>query len=168
MLFMLCFLFKQTWGIPGALLINIIGGAIYGVWALPLASFLAATGSTLAYYISREIIGPIIIGSCISRQSLRTFKAAVEGKNVITLENHENLLSYMITIRYNEYLYNNRVVPLIPGWFVNLVAPFSGKIEIYIRNSRNHLLYWNFHWTYTIPLYLYISIFNFVRDNKYT
>ncbi|KAI8910824.1 hypothetical protein EDD86DRAFT_189478 [Gorgonomyces haynaldii] len=110
MLYCTVFLFKQTWGIPGAALLNILAGALFGFKALPLISFLGATGSSIAYLISKHWIGQLLVGPCISKQSLRNWKLTIK-------QNEDNLLVYLATIR---------ILPLFPGWFVNFAAPLIG------------------------------------------
>lgn len=116
--FSLVFLFKQCWGIPGALLLNVLAGTVYGITALPLCNLLAATGSSMAYIISQKLIGQMIIGTCIPKASVRAFKSKVD-------ENAHHLLWYMTSIR---------IIPAAPGWLVNLVSPFIG-IPLYNYNN---------------------------------
>lgn len=112
-LYSLVFLFKQTFAIPGALFLNLLAGALFGIISLPLNSFLGATGSSFAYLISKSI-GPLVVGTCISKPALKGFQATVS-------ENKQNLMVYMITLR---------IVPLVPGFIVNIASPFVG-VDLY-------------------------------------
>ena len=109
-IFSLVFLFKQTWAIPGAALLNLLAGALWGYKALPFVSFLGATGSSFAYLLSKFWIGKLIIGTIIPKASVLSFRTTIEGQR-------DNLLIYMVTIR---------IIPLVPGWFVNLASPYVG------------------------------------------
>ncbi|KAI8917393.1 hypothetical protein BC831DRAFT_485146 [Entophlyctis helioformis] len=109
-LFVAVFLFKQAFGIPGSALLNILAGALYGYSAVPLTSLLAATGSTIGYFLSLHVIGPVVFGGLISRSKVISWRVTVE-------EHRENLIVYLISLR---------TLPLVPGWFVNLASPFVG------------------------------------------
>jgi uncharacterized membrane protein YdjX (TVP38/TMEM64 family) len=109
-LFCFVFLFKQTFGIPGALILNILAGSMYGLWGLPLVCSLAAIGSSFMYQISKHLLGHIVFGNVISKQSVNTMKAHVD-------ENKDHLMLFMII---------TRTLPILPGWLINLTAPFVG------------------------------------------
>jgi uncharacterized membrane protein YdjX (TVP38/TMEM64 family) len=115
-LFVLVFLFKQTFAIPGAgkltltlALLNILAGSIYGVFVgLFLVLILTATGSSISYLLSKHLLGQLVFGRIISQSSLSTLRSRVD-------ENRENLLPFMIGIR---------MVPLVPGGVVNFSSPY--------------------------------------------
>ncbi|CAI8041587.1 Transmembrane protein 41A, partial [Geodia barretti] len=51
--FCAAYLYKQTFAIPGSVFLNILGGAVFGVWvALPLVCLLSACGASLCYLLS--------------------------------------------------------------------------------------------------------------------
>ncbi|CAI8008539.1 Transmembrane protein 41A [Geodia barretti] len=51
--FSAAYLYKQTFAIPGSVFLNILGGAVFGVWvALPLVCLLSACGASLCYLLS--------------------------------------------------------------------------------------------------------------------
>ncbi|KAK6091874.1 hypothetical protein BDV3_006584 [Batrachochytrium dendrobatidis] len=109
-LFCAVFLFKQSFGVPGSALLNVLAGALYGYPAIILISVLAAIGSTIGYLLSKHIIGTVIFGNLISRSRILSWRMAVD-------EHRDNMLPYMISIR---------TMPVVPGWFVNLASPFVG------------------------------------------
>lgn len=109
-LFCLVDLFKQTFGIPGAALLNILAGSMYGIWALPLVCLLTAMGASIAYQLSKHLVGRLIFGICIPSTSIASLKDKVDA-------NREHLLWFLFTIR---------CIPIIPGWFINLASPYAG------------------------------------------
>jgi uncharacterized membrane protein YdjX (TVP38/TMEM64 family) len=109
-IFTLVFLFKQAFGIPGAVLLNIFAGAMWGTKALLLSNLLGATGSTIQYLLSKHLLGQGLINKCVPKTALTSFKQTIES-------NSDNLFLYMVLIR---------ILPLLPGWFVNLAAPHVG------------------------------------------
>ena len=109
-LFCLVFIFKQTFGIPGALLLNILGGRLYGILALPLICTLAAIGSALMYGLSKHILGHVIFGVCVPITSVASLKSKID-------EHRNHMLLFLTSIG---------AVPFIPGWFINVASPFVG------------------------------------------
>ncbi|KAL2919694.1 Transmembrane protein 41A [Polyrhizophydium stewartii] len=109
-LFSAVYMFKQSFFIPGSVLLNVLGGALYGYAAIPLISLLAAVGSTLGYLMSLHIFGQVIFGSLISRSRVLSWRLAID-------DCRDNMLAYLISLRS---------VPIIPGWFINIASPFVG------------------------------------------
>ncbi|KAI8925031.1 hypothetical protein BC831DRAFT_462648 [Entophlyctis helioformis] len=86
---------------------NILAGrALTATAPWPLTSLLAATGSTIGYFLSLHVIGPVVFGGLISRSKVISWRVTVE-------EHRENLIVYLISLR---------TLPLVPGWFVNLAS----------------------------------------------
>ncbi|KAJ3369675.1 Transmembrane protein 41A [Kappamyces sp. JEL0680] len=102
LLFVAVFLFKQTYSIPGAALLNILAGSMYGgfravitagtVLGLVLVLTLTATGSTFTYLLSKHFLGSILFGRIIPESTLAVLR--------------DNLMLFMISIR---------CIPLVPG-----------------------------------------------------
>eukprot|EP00842_Homolaphlyctis_polyrhiza_P006215 jgi/Hompol1/6595/HPOL_003156-RA len=109
-LFSMTYLFKQSLFIPGSTVLNVLAGTLYGYNAIPLCSFLAATGSTLGYLFSRHIIGSILFGNIIPRSRIMTWRASLD-------EYRDNMLLYLIALR---------TMPVVPSSFVNIASPFVG------------------------------------------
>jgi uncharacterized membrane protein YdjX (TVP38/TMEM64 family) len=108
-LFILVFVFKQTYCIPGAALLNIIAGSLYGTCkGLFLVVFLTSIGSSLTYLLSKHLLGSLIFGRIISESKLFSLRTLVEA-------NRSNLLFVIISLR---------MVPLVPGSITNFTAPF--------------------------------------------
>lgn len=49
------YIFVQSWGVPGAFLLNALGGALFGtVWGTLFNDILCVTGASFKYLMSRE------------------------------------------------------------------------------------------------------------------
>lgn len=92
--------------IPGAAILTISGGLLFGVW---WGSALAVTGATLGavaiFLAARTALGDIL------RQRAGGWIARLEDGF------RENAVSYMLTLR---------LIPVVPFWLVNLVPAFLG------------------------------------------
>ena len=103
------FVFLQSFGIPGPLILCIISGALFGRWqALLLVTLCSTIGSTMCYLLS-ETLGKGLIVRQFPKQVL-----AINGK----IDNHRaNLFYYILFLR---------LTPIIPNWLINLCAPIIG------------------------------------------
>ncbi|KAJ3304057.1 Transmembrane protein 41A [Kappamyces sp. JEL0829] len=121
LLFVAVFLFKQTYSIPGAALLNILAGSMYGtVLGLVLVLTLTATGSTFTYLLSKHFLGSILFGRIIPESTLAVLRKRVHA-------NRDNLMLFMISIR---------CIPLVPGGVVNLSAPYvKVPIEVFFVST---------------------------------
>ena len=53
-LFISCFLFKQTFAIPGSVFLNLLAGKIFGLErGLPMVCVLTAIGASCCYYLAK-------------------------------------------------------------------------------------------------------------------
>ena len=53
-LFISCFLFKQTFAIPGSVFLNLLAGKIFGLErGLPMVCLLTAIGASFCYYLAK-------------------------------------------------------------------------------------------------------------------
>ncbi|KAJ2990604.1 Transmembrane protein 41A [Globomyces sp. JEL0801] len=109
-LFTLVFLFKQAFGIPGAALLNILAGTLFGFYALPLVCLYAALGSSITYIMSKHVLGHLVFGVCVPMSSIQSMKIKVDA-------NRNNLLAFLVALR---------VFPIIPGWLLALASPYVG------------------------------------------
>ncbi|ORX91835.1 hypothetical protein K493DRAFT_227031 [Basidiobolus meristosporus CBS 931.73] len=107
-IFLLLYLWKQTFCVPGSILLNLIAGALYGMPSVPLLCLLTAVGSTLCYYIF-YFAGGDILEYYIPRH-LSKIRGQIE-------ENRSSMFLYLLTIR---------LFPLTPYWLINIVSPFVG------------------------------------------
>lgn len=106
-LFVCAYLYKQTFAIPGSFLLNIIAGAIFGLWSgFILCCFLTTVGSTLCYlfseFFSREYV-------------LYYFGEKITYLQRKVDDNSHRLLPFLLFAR---------MFPISPSWLLNIVAPF--------------------------------------------
>lgn len=108
-LFCSAYLYKQTFAMPGSVMLNVLGGALYGTQTgLPLVCFLRALGSTFCFCLSKAFIRYLI---------LNYFP-------LVLLKMNDNVECY----KYN-FLYlflGLRFLPYLPGWLIDIVSPHTG------------------------------------------
>jgi len=114
-----CYVFLQSFMIPGALFLNILAGSLY---SYPLAlSFVVATstlGSSACYFLSSFLLRDIMHG-------LLPDRCAALSKEV--LKHRKHLTNYMVFLR---------VTPILPNWFVNAASPVvSIPYDSYIKGT---------------------------------
>jgi uncharacterized membrane protein YdjX (TVP38/TMEM64 family) len=99
--FFLAYVFVTALSLPGAAVMTLAGGAVFGlIWGLVVVSFASTVGATLAMLIARRLLGDYVQKK-FSRQL-----ASVNGG----LERDGGF-----------YLFSIRMVPLFPFFVVNLV-----------------------------------------------
>ncbi|KAK9762212.1 hypothetical protein K7432_012277 [Basidiobolus ranarum] len=108
LIFTLLYLWKQTFCVPGTILLNLIAGALYGMTTIPLLCFLTALGSTLCYYMF------YFAGSDILEHYIPT---RLDKLRTQIDENRPRMFLYLLTIR---------LFPFAPYWLINIVSPFVG------------------------------------------
>ena len=87
--------------IPGAALLTIIGGMVFGLWTgTLLVSFASSIGATLAFLVSRFLL-----------------RDWVQRK----FATHLNTINQGIEKQGGYYLFGLRLIPLFPFWMINLV-----------------------------------------------
>lgn len=107
--FATAYLYKQTFAIPGSMLMNVLAGAMFGVWPGWITiSICSAAGSTAAFFLSRFIVQPFIV---------RYFPEKIDGLRTELEKRRGDLMAYLLGLR---------LVPFTPNWFLNLVAPILG------------------------------------------
>ncbi|KAL1110466.1 hypothetical protein AAG570_007994 [Ranatra chinensis] len=108
-LFCSAYLFKQAFVIPGSALLNILGGALFGITvALPLCCFLTCVGATCSYLISKFFCKELI---------KRKWPGNVNYLQIKVNENKNRLLYFLLFLR---------LFPMTPNWLINLVSPIVG------------------------------------------
>ncbi|XP_071941383.1 transmembrane protein 41A-like [Antedon mediterranea] len=118
LLFCSAYIYKQTFAIPGSVFMNILGGALFGVWvAFPLCCLLTAIGATFCYLLSL----------CFGRALIMHYFS----EQVLTMENkiQENLQSLFF------FLLFLRLFPMSPNWFLNVTSPIVGVPVTYFFPS---------------------------------
>ncbi len=92
--------------VPGAVILSITGGFLFGPWLGGLYSLLGATiGATIVFLIARTSLGALL------RQRAGPFLRKLEAGF------RANAASYLLVLR---------LIPLFPFWLVNLVPAFLG------------------------------------------
>lgn len=101
------YVYKQSFALPGSGAMNVLLGAIFGLWlGFPAACLLTAIGSSFAFLISAYVLEPIV---------LRLFPIKIaQLKAAVAKDAGTDLLITMTGLR---------VFPLTPQWFVNMASP---------------------------------------------
>uniref|UniRef100_A0A2P2I9T1 Transmembrane protein 41A-like n=2 Tax=Hirondellea gigas TaxID=1518452 RepID=A0A2P2I9T1_9CRUS len=108
-LFSAAYIFKQTFAIPGSALMNILGGALLGVWvALPVVCVLTSVGASCCYLLSRVSLAGLLMR--YQPERVLWLRSKVVGSS------SSNFL----------FLVSLRVFPGTPNWFLNMAAPVAG------------------------------------------
>lgn len=106
LLFCSAYLYKQSFAIPGSSFLNILAGAIFGLYeGLFLACLLTTVGSTLCYLLSQAFGKRYIVSFFPDKVS--TLQKKVE-------DNRDCLFFFLLFLRF---------FPMTPNWFLNMSAP---------------------------------------------
>ncbi|CAI5742467.1 unnamed protein product [Peronospora destructor] len=103
---MSCYLYLQTFAIPGTVFFNLLGGALFGVTlGFPLCLVYNTLGSVFMFLLSRHL-----------------------GRRVVTrfFPHKLDMLRRMLDIHRDEmalYMVFLRVFPFTPNWFINMASP---------------------------------------------
>ena len=110
-IFVIAYLLKQTFAIPGSVLLNVLAGHLYGPdYGFLLTCLLTTLGSTLCYLLSSCLGTRIGIAEWDKVKSVKSkFQTETRGKN--------NMLLFLISVR---------LFPFSPNWLINLSAPWIG------------------------------------------
>ncbi|KAG5682572.1 hypothetical protein PVAND_011917 [Polypedilum vanderplanki] len=105
----LLYLFLQTFAIPGSLFLSILLGFLFKFpIALLLICTCSAIGATLCYLLS------LLLGRRLVKYY---FPKRAEQWSHQVQKHKDDMLSYILFLR---------MTPLLPNWFINLVAPVIG------------------------------------------
>jgi len=112
LLFVLIFLAKQTFCLPGSAMLNIIAGAVLPqLWSFPLVVILTAVGASCCYWLS-ALLGVALLSSVMKPETIHRLKAR------ITDSTEKGTLFF--------FLLSFRVLPFGPQFLLNLVSPVAG------------------------------------------
>lgn len=110
---MVAYLFKQSFAVPGSVLLNAAAGATLGAWrGVPLVCLLSACGATGGYFLSYEFGGGLLVRLGLESR-LAPMKASVEASKRDPLA----LTLMLISLRS---------FPASPHWAINALAPHAG------------------------------------------
>jgi len=109
LLFCTAYLYKQTFAIPGSVFMNLLAGALFGLWkAFFITCILTASGATCCYFISK-IFGESILS--------HYFPERVKDLQDKLRKNKDGLFFFLICLR---------LFPMSPNWFLNMTSPILG------------------------------------------
>ncbi|XP_072300492.1 transmembrane protein 41A-A [Eucyclogobius newberryi] len=128
LLFSSAYLYKQSFAIPGSSFLNILAGAIFGLYeGLFLACLLTTLGSTLCYLLSQAFGKRYIVTFFPDKVS--TLQKKVE-------DNQDCLFFFLLFLRF---------FPMTPNWFLNMSAPIVNiPITFFVGSVFIGLLPYNF------------------------
>ncbi|XP_003745387.1 transmembrane protein 41A-B [Galendromus occidentalis] len=131
LLFCSAYLYKQTFAIPGSVFLNLLAGALFGVFpGFLLACFLTACGATCCYLLSRMC----------GRHVIRTYIKFLASKLTILEkkvdDNRDDLIYFLLFLR---------LFPITPNWFLNMASPLVGiPIHLFFFSVFVGLMPYNF------------------------
>lgn len=128
LLFCSAYLYKQSFAIPGSSFLNILAGAIFGLYeGLFLACLLTTVGSTLCFLLSQAFGKRYIVNFFPDKVS--TLQKKVE-------DNRDCLFFFLLFLRF---------FPMTPNWFLNMSAPIVNiPIAFFFGSVFIGLLPYNF------------------------
>jgi uncharacterized membrane protein YdjX (TVP38/TMEM64 family) len=104
--YMAIYILVTSLSLPGASVMTLAGGALFGLWAgLVIVSFASTIGATLACAVSRFILQDWVQAKFSDK--LKTVNEGIEREGAF-------------------YLFTLRVMPIIPFWLINLVMGLTG------------------------------------------
>jgi len=101
-----CYIFLQTFAIPGSISLSILCGFLYPfILALAIICFCSAMGACFCYLLS------MTIGR---RLAYRYFPDRIKSYANLVKKHNDNMFSYIMFLR---------ITPFLPNWFINVCAP---------------------------------------------
>ncbi|XP_064466247.1 transmembrane protein 41A-A-like [Ornithodoros turicata] len=105
-LFTSAYLYKQTFAIPGSVFLNVLSGALFGIWrGFFLTCTLSALGASLCYMLSKI---------CGRHHLEYYFPDRIQFLQKKVQENKHHLLFWLLFLR---------LFPMTPNWFLNIASP---------------------------------------------
>lgn len=132
---MSCYLYWQTFAIPGSIFLNLLGGALFGLWVgFPLCVMYNTIGSVAMYLLSYKFGEKIVSRFCNNR--LMQLKAMIDSHT------QRNECSWSDLALYTIFM---RIFPFTPNWFLNIASPhLQIPIPIFMLGPFFGLLPYNF------------------------
>jgi uncharacterized membrane protein YdjX (TVP38/TMEM64 family) len=98
--YMIIYILVTSLSLPGAAVMTLAGGALFGLWAgTIIVSFASTIGATLAFLVSRFILKDWVQSKF--RDKLKKINAGIEKEGTF-------------------YLFSLRLIPIFPFWLINL------------------------------------------------
>ncbi|CAH0488462.1 unnamed protein product [Peronospora farinosa] len=103
---MSCYLYLQTFAIPGTVFFNLLGGALFGVTlGFPLCLVYNTLGSVFMFLLSRHLGRRVV---------MRFFSHKLDVLHGMLDGHRDEMALYMVFLR---------VFPFTPNWFINMASP---------------------------------------------
>ncbi|XP_050537611.1 transmembrane protein 41A-like isoform X2 [Daktulosphaira vitifoliae] len=110
-LFCSIYIFKQTFCIPGSVILNVLAGSLFGsIYGFLLVCILSSIGVSSCYLLSKICCIEEVLIKFLPSQ-LRSSKTTLEN----LVSNNKNQLWYLLLVL--------RIIPITPNWLLNLIAP---------------------------------------------
>lgn len=110
LLFSAAYIFKQTFAVPGSVFLNLLAGAIYGVWpGFLLCSLLSGCGASLCYLLANAVGADAACYYFPDR--IQAFQTKLE-------ENKAELPFFLLFLR---------LFPMSPNWALNMASGVLGE-----------------------------------------
>lgn len=128
LLFASAYLFKQSFAIPGSVLMNVLGGAVLGLpGGFALCSMLTAIGASICYCLAK-IGGPAVAQEYFPTR-FSNFKRKLD-------EEKHNLAYYLLFLR---------LFPVSPNWAINMACGALGiPLPIFFITALVGLMPYNY------------------------
>ena len=141
MVYSYIYIFMQTFAIPGSWLMNLLGGALFHVYSLPLTCLLTAVGSCFSYVLSA------LFGSAVVRKLFPVRMAVIRNH---VQAHRQQLFFYMLFVR---------AFPFTPNWFINIAAPYTEiPLSIFFTTILLGSAPYNFIWQVVCSLGKYFRL----------
>jgi len=109
MLFCVAYLYKQTFAIPGSVFLNLLAGALFGLWkSFMMTCTLTACGATCCFMLSK------FFGKSILFYYFPDKFSELEKK---VKNNQDGMFFFLLCLR---------LFPMSPNWFLNMSSPVIG------------------------------------------
>lgn len=116
-LYILIFITKQTFSIPGSAILNILSGCTLPLYiSFPLVSLLTTIGATCCYIMSK-LLGDTLATTLFNSTRLYNIRYNIEQS-----KNSNNLFYYLLSLR---------LLPFSPQFLLNIVSPICNIPLIY-------------------------------------
>ncbi|XP_075533190.1 transmembrane protein 41A-like [Dermacentor variabilis] len=127
-LFSSAYLYKQTFAIPGSVFLNVLAGALFGIWkSFLLTCLLSGIGASQCYLLSK-FCGQKYVASYFP-DKVKLFQDKVK-------ENRDRLLYWLLFLR---------LFPMTPNWFLNIASPVVGvPLHLFFISVLIGLMPYNF------------------------
>ncbi|XP_065051738.1 transmembrane protein 41A-A-like [Rhopilema esculentum] len=128
LMFCCAYLYKQAFAIPGSFFLNVLSGALFGMWTgFPLVCLLTAVGATACYTWSK-VFGKSIL------QHFFPDKLTYLQKKVD--DNTDGIFFFLLCLR---------LFPMSPNWFLNMSSPILGiPVHLFFASVLVGLIPYNF------------------------